>query len=194
MRLLPALLALAFAAPAAAQTVEDGFKAYDAGDYKTAKAILLPLAEAGDPRAMNLIGRMHELGKGYPKNPQQACDWFEKAAESGYVSAQVNLSLCYEKGTGRPIDVERAISWTEKAAAQGDVECQIDLIRLYHQKNPDKAKEWGQRAANKGSVAARLMLEAYHLGYTGPRPTRLQKYCFIVMVSVMNKPRNYCDF
>jgi hypothetical protein len=46
------VLALGLAAPAVAQTAEDGYAAYDAGDYAKARTILLPLAEAGDPKAM----------------------------------------------------------------------------------------------------------------------------------------------
>lgn len=193
MRLLPAFLTLALAAPAAAQTAEDGFKAYDAGDYKTAKAILLPLAEAGDPRAMNRIGRMHKQGNEFPADPVLACDWYEKAAELGYVGGQNNLAICYQKGIGRNTDIDKAIFWTERAAEQGSVDNQVELIRLYFDRDRGKAKYWGQKAANAGSITARFLMDEYKITYSGPRPTRFEKYCYILMIGILKKPRDYCD-
>ncbi len=187
------LLILSFAPPVSAQTVEDGFAAYDAGDYEKAKAILLPLAEAGDPRAMNAVGLLYSDGKAYPTNPTTACDWYEQSAQEGYSSAQANFASCFIRGQGRPQDREKASFWAEQAARQGNVESQVDLVHLYHQENPQKAQEWGQKAADAGSVTARLLMEEYGLRYSGPRPTRIQVYCYGMMVGLLKKPRNYCD-
>ncbi len=188
------LLSLSFAPSAVAQTVEDGFAAHDAGDYEKAKSILLPLAEAGDPRAMNRIGLMHDFGKGFPKAPATACDWYEKAAELNYRNSQSNLGVCFDEGIGRPRDAEKAIYWLTKAAEQNYTDAQVVLIRLLHQRDPRKAREWGQQAANAGSVPGRLLMEDYGLEYSGPRPGRYQKYCFILMVWLIKKPWGFCDY
>jgi TPR repeat protein len=188
------ILALCLAAPARAQTAEEGYAAYDAGDYAKAKTILLPLAEAGDPKAMNRIGYMYRKGKGFPKNPTLGCDWYEKAAKAGFHQAQSNLSICFHYGEGRPKDIDKAIFWSTQAAEQGNIDSQVALVRLLHDRDPQKAREWGQKAANAGSVAARLMMEDYGLTYSGPRPSRYQKYCFILMVGLLKKPWDYCDY
>jgi TPR repeat protein len=193
-RVLPVLiLALGLAAPAHAQTVEEGYAAYDAGDYAKARTILLPLAEAGDPKAMNRIGLMYDFGKGFPKNPTLGCDWYEKAANAGYARAQSNLSLCYKEGSGRPKDIDLDIHWNEMAAEQGDLDCQIDLIKLYHKRNPERARYWGQKTADRNSVIGRLVMDGLGIPYTGPKPSRLESYCFLVMIDFFGKKDDYCD-
>lgn len=182
MRLLPALFALALAAPAPAQTVEDGFKAYDAGDYETAKSIFLPLAEAGDPRAMNTVGLMFAYGRGVEFSAATACDWFERAAELGHSRAQSNIASCFEYGRGRPQIASEAVRWATFSAEQGNVTAQVALVRLLHLDAPEDARKWGQKAADAGSVPARLMMEKFGLAYSGARPSRYQKYCFSLKV------------
>jgi TPR repeat protein len=193
-RVLPVLiLALGLAAPAVAQTAEEGYAAYDAGDYAKARTILLPLAEAGDPKAMNRIGYMHDLGKGFPKNPTTACDWYEKAANAGYARAQNNLGLCYKEGSGREKNIDSAIHWIEMAAEQGDLDCQIDLVRLYYKRNPERARYWGQKTADRNSVIGRLVMDGLGIPYAGPKPSRIESYCFLVMIDFIGKQDDYCD-
>jgi len=186
-------LAACLASPAVAQTVEEGFAAYDAGDYAKARSILLPLAEAGVPKAMNKIGRMHDAGKGFPRNPTIACDWYEKGALKGYAGAQNNLNICFETGQGRPVDLDKSIYWAEAAASQGILNSQIYLIKVYHKIDPEKARYWGQKTADAKSVIGRLRMEAYGIPYKGPRVSRLENYCFLVMIDWFGKPDDYCD-
>ncbi|WP_135079241.1 sel1 repeat family protein [Terasakiella sp. SH-1] len=93
MRFVLFILVILFTLPAYAQTVEDGYKAYDVGDYETAKSIMLLLAEQGNPKAMNAMGNFYSEGKAFPENAKIACDWYEKAANKEYASAQNNLGL-----------------------------------------------------------------------------------------------------
>jgi TPR repeat protein len=187
------ILALGLTAPAVAQTAEEGYAAYDAGDYAKARTILLPLAEAGDPKAMNRIGYMYRKGKGSSQNPTMACDWYEKAARAGFVRAQRNLGICYKEGSGREKNIDSAIHWMEKAAEQGDLDCQIDLIKLYHKRNPERARYWGQKTADRNSVIGRLVMDGLGIPYTGPKPSRLESYCFLVMIDFLGKKDDYCD-
>ena len=84
--------------------VEQGVAFYDNEDFPKAKDILLPLAEAGHPKAMHFIGRMHEGTNVFPNNPVLECNWYERAANSGYPSSMYNMSICYD-GNGRPDDI-----------------------------------------------------------------------------------------
>jgi len=71
------------AAYAAEATADDGWAAYQAGDYDKAKAISEPLAAKGDSEAMVTLSFMHQHGKGYPKSEEERCKWLKKAEEAG---------------------------------------------------------------------------------------------------------------
>jgi len=195
MKRLPAALALllSIAGIAQAQTVEDGYAAYKSGNYASAKIILMPLAEAGDAKAMNLVGRMLENGWGFPKDWAGACDWYEKSANAGYLSAMQNISICYENGVGRKKNMKRSIYWAEQAADHGDPDSAISLIRLYLNVDRDRAILWGQKAVDQGSALARAAMWGYDLPHTGPQASISDIVCSYVMIGMFGKDWNYCD-
>ena len=51
---------------------------------------------------------MHEFGKGVSKDYEKAIDWYTKAAEMGFHSAQYNLGMKYALGQGVPLDNVKA--------------------------------------------------------------------------------------
>ncbi|SBW12818.1 putative Sel1 repeat protein [uncultured Alphaproteobacteria bacterium] len=194
MRLPLAALCLALSfAPAAAQTVEDGFEAYDAGDYATAKTILLPLAEAGDAQAMNLVGYMYDLGKGFPKDVSIACDWYEKSALEDYAGGQSNLSLCFREGSGRSKDLEAALRWEIKAAENGHLESQISLIRHYKDRDLEKTRYWVRKALLSGTTISRVAAWYAHVEHEGPSASLLDKACIVVVNGILRRPWRACD-
>jgi len=141
--------------------VDIGVKAYDDGDYEQAKTILLPLAEAEHPKAMNMVGLMTKFGNGFTPNLEVACNWYEKSATAGYPSAMYNMSICYD-GFGRPDDSKQDRLWLLKAADAGHIPAMINLAS----RAPDKGKEylyWNHRAIDQGSVFAKvgLWLDGY---------------------------------
>ncbi|SBW12817.1 exported hypothetical protein [uncultured Alphaproteobacteria bacterium] len=194
MRLPLAALCLALSfAPAAAQTVEDGFEAYDAGDYATAKTILLPLAEAGDARAMNRIGYMYDFGKGFPEDPTAACDWYEKAAELGYAQAQSNLGLCFRDGTGRNKDLDTALRWEVEAATNGHRESQMSLVVFYKTRNLGEAQRWARALYATNTTAGRVSAWYARLSPEGESATVFDKWCFTILTVALKRPLNACD-
>jgi len=40
-------------------------KSYDDGDYEATKKLRAPLSHEGHPKAINMIGLMHEFGRGF---------------------------------------------------------------------------------------------------------------------------------
>ena len=76
-----------------ADKLEEGVKAYAAGDYDAAVKILRPLADQGDVGAQFNLGIAYEMGHGVPKNNKEAVMWFRKAAEQGYARAQYKLGV-----------------------------------------------------------------------------------------------------
>ena len=120
MRLLMSLLVLFLctASPLSADPYQDGDAAHSRGDYATAMRLLRPLAEQGNGRAQILVGMMHELGQGVPKNGAAAAEWYRRAADRGYPSAQGNLGALYAQGLGVPRDYVQAYKWWTLAAAR----------------------------------------------------------------------------
>ena len=137
--------------------VERGVEAFDAGDYATAKAILLPLAQAGHPKAMNMIGLMHDGTDVFPNDPKQECDWYERAAEAGYSSGMYNLSICYNHGRGREQNHGLMLHWRKLAADHGSTNAMINLASLDTRQGPDY-RHWMNKAAEHGSRYAPVSL------------------------------------
>ncbi len=146
------------AAPVQAQTAVDGYKAYDAGDYETAKSIILPLVEQGDPIAMNAMGNFYSEGKAYTENPTVACNWYEKAAKADYPAAQYNFSNCFHEWGGREKSIKTYLFWLRKAAEQSYLYAQLKLMFWYMDTNRDLAKKWGEKAALQDNAVAKVAL------------------------------------
>lgn len=193
MKIILFLFCVLVVTPVYAQTVDEGYAAYDAGDYDKAKQIFHRLAERGDARAMNAIGLLYEWGKAYPVNLKLSCDWYEKAAQKGYVSGQHNLSTCYQYGTGRRISYKKMIYWAEKAAEQDHLGSIIALMMFYANKNERLSKKWGQQAIDLGSAYAHVAM--WDMGYEldGPEPTFKQIVCVYFMNVLLGRDTNSCN-
>src|SRR5690606_13535707 len=112
--------------------IEEGRAALEGGDYETALSHLLPLAQAGDPRAQFYLGRMNEDGFGVPRNEAEAALWFQKSAEKGHAGAQFKLGRMYETGVGVLPDVNKAALWYRKAAESGHAQAQYFLAKYLY--------------------------------------------------------------
>lgn len=66
-------------AVAALEPIENGWAAYNAGDYQSAYRILLAHANLENAQAQTRIGVMYRDGKGVAQSDQQAGEWFERA-------------------------------------------------------------------------------------------------------------------
>jgi TPR repeat protein len=59
---------------------DEGFAAYQRGDYINAYRIWLPLAQRGDARAQGALGALYADGRGVPQDFIQAHVWLNLAA------------------------------------------------------------------------------------------------------------------
>lgn len=84
--LLAAALLAVVTAPAAADYYE-AVTAYETGNYAAARTELEPLAEAGDPRAQLLLGRMYAAGQGVLQDYVRAHVLYNLAAAQGMTGA-----------------------------------------------------------------------------------------------------------
>ena len=143
-------VALALAAPVAAQDFDAGLEAYKRGDYAAALREWRPLAEQGHAQAQFNLGYIYDLGLGVAQDYAEAAKWFRKAAgqgvpldyaealklfrkaaDQGNAVAQVNLGGLYFGGLGVPLDYAEAAKWFRKAADQGEAKALVVLGGLY---------------------------------------------------------------
>lgn len=113
---------------------------------------VLTKAKAGDVQAQVRIANAYRIGKGAPRDPQQALKWYRSAAEKGDAEAQTTVATTYL--TQRKFD--EAFPWYEKAAAQGQPFATHTLGYLYEngsgvEKDMKKAVDLYQKSAELGS-------------------------------------------
>ena len=106
---------------------------------------------------------MYEYGHGVSQDYIVAAEWYRKAAEQGYDTAQFNLGNMYSWGKGVPQDYAEAIKWYRKAAEQGFADAQLNLGNMYYNgkgvpKNYTEAVKWYRKAEEQGNDIARYIL------------------------------------
>ncbi len=80
--------------------IQEGIEALNNGDYLEARKHFLPLAEAGDDKAMITIGLMYHQGQGVKQDYNQAMDWYIKAFKKDNGDAYSNIGVMYRDGFG----------------------------------------------------------------------------------------------
>ncbi len=161
---LTMLALMGFALPNPAKAgFEEGVKAYEAKDYKTALDEWLPLAKANDPAAMRNVGHLYRRGLGTQQDFKKALTWYKRAATMGFDRAQANVAGMYLNGEGVERDFLQAASWFAKAAEQGHVLARYNLGLMFEtglgvSKNLDKAKALFELAAGDGHPQAKERL------------------------------------
>ncbi len=108
----------------------DGWTALARGDYARAAALLAPLAQRGQPRAMTALGYMYDNGFGVPQSYDAAAELYIAAAEHGDPAAQHLLGLSYDKGHGVDQDVVLAYKWLSLAAAAASQRQREPYLRI----------------------------------------------------------------
>lgn len=144
----------------------------DSGERKT--RWLLKAAKAGHTLAMIEVGNEYERhtdwGTGLPVSivgePEEALEWYQRAADKGDATGMYLLGRHYEEGKGVKQDTKQAISWYRKAAKQHNTRAMNALGRLYWQgqlikQDTPKAFKWYHQSADWGNANA--MVELSHL-------------------------------
>lgn len=120
---LPVLTLLLFPWLAAGGEIEDGYGAYQKGDYSTAFKLLRPAATDDRPQLQNLVALMYYLGQGTEADPVAAHDLFHTAAMNGSIAARRNLGILHTFGAaGVDINFEEARIWFATVQATGHEE------------------------------------------------------------------------
>jgi hypothetical protein len=100
--------------------LDEGEKAFHAGNYTLAMARLRPFAERGGARAQWYLGSMYNGGRGVKQDSREAIRWYLMSAEQGDADGQSHVGYAYEQGLGVARDEKLAAQWYAKAADQDD--------------------------------------------------------------------------
>ena len=128
----------------------------------------------GDADAMYRMGDIYQYGfpqLGIPVYYQQAAEWYERAANKGYMVAQTSLGILYYLGLGVPKNYTKAAEWYKKAAEQGDASAMYNLAGCYMlgrgvKQNDELAAKYNQKAANMDMSEAQAELAGmYYRGW-----------------------------
>ena len=135
-------------------------------------AYLKKAADAGMAGAASLVGSMYYHGEGIGKNPAEAFKYFEKAAELKDPAGMEGLADCYRTGVGTGVFQERAFNLYAELKDPSPRVMYI-LGSYYNEgistaKDPKKAAELFEKAAEKGNVFAQAVLGIAH--YEGSAP------------------------
>jgi TPR repeat protein/uncharacterized protein (UPF0335 family) len=153
-------------------------------------------AQQGDPLAMyNLALHYRDGTNDVKRDVVQAAEWFAKSAESGSVSAMVELGDALINGRGQAQNPRRGIEWLQRAADAGSVRAKFLLAMTYYKgkicscggenspnsqrKDPDLALLWFGRVAETGdsdaeAILARIMENG--IGLLNPQPEIAERY------------------
>ena len=107
-------------APARANSLSEGERAYARQDYARAAALLSREAEKGRATAQAYLGYMYSYGLGLPQDYIEAARWLRRAADQGEPTAQYLLGLAYDKGHGVKQDFVEAEALLDLAVAHAD--------------------------------------------------------------------------
>ena len=87
-----------------AETVENGFEAYERGDFPNAVRMFRLVSEQGDSSAQYNLGMMYMEGEGVPQENIYAHVWFNIAASNGSDMGAGNRNIVVERMTKDQIE------------------------------------------------------------------------------------------
>ncbi len=121
------------------------------------------LAKQGRVFEQNQLGMVSMLAIGQGYDPAEALMWFQRAAQSAYAPAEVNLAVMYINGWGVGQNYGIALHWLHRAADQGDGRAYYNLGILYLQgngvpKDAAEAVKYFQKGAEAGDSSAETNL------------------------------------
>lgn len=153
---------LLFAAMATGADLQKGLAALETGDYETALAECLPLAEDGDADAQFCVGKMYANGFGVAMDDAQALKWYGLAATAGQPKALYNLGIMHANGWGVDMNDEKAVEFYTQAAEKGHTCAQRSLAYVVGRgigidENAIESYTWYYIAAELGDTESHSM-------------------------------------
>ncbi|MGE5368696.1 MAG: peptidoglycan-binding protein [Chloroflexota bacterium] len=144
--------------------------------------VIRVLAEQGNPAAQFELAVRSAEGRGVPRDPKLAAQWFEKAAAQGLAPAQYRLGSLYEKGVGVERDHARARKLYLSAAGAGNARAMHNLAVMLAEGGdggkPDYAgaSEWFRKAGELGVRDSQFNLAILYARGLGVSQSLVQSY------------------
>ncbi len=203
MRLISIALLVALSAPmsAVAAPSEDEIAAarlaYIDGDYDAALVVIRQAADAGNGKALNILGAAYEDGRGVPQNTTKAIELFEQAAKAGEVRANYNLGSLFALGSsGAPQDRARARLEFTSAADQGYGPAMTALGQLDETAEPpnhESAVDWYEKGHNDGDVVGTTNLAHTYVKGRGRDESWIRARVLYTDAAARGYPRAFND-
>lgn len=159
----PAWAQSAGSTTAQASPNEAASRAFNLGDYQTARQLWEQQAAANDPEAINNLGILYQKGIGVEQDVEKAQSLYLRAANLGFTNAQVNLGNLYFNSEGVDENLKEAARWYTAAARGGHLRAQYYLAQMYdHGDGVDEdhstALKWYVSAADGGLPEAKYVV------------------------------------
>lgn len=180
------------------QAKTDGWKEFQAGNYKAAHSIWQPAASQGDGDAALGMAILYENGLGTPKDIKRSVHWYQIAADSGLPEAQHDLGIKYFSGSGVKQDNNKAFNLWKAAAESGLGSAQAKLAYLYTQgvgtkRNYKEAVRWYRQAIKQNNGEAMYNMSLLYQNGTGVRQEKHQFQHWLRQAAVYDHPRAQYD-
>ncbi len=123
----------------------------------------LEKASTIDPDSALALNQLGILAEQVDNSPVEAAGFYERAAESGFAAAAVNLARLYRSGKGVVADSGRALALYKTAAEQDYAPAYGPIGAMYFNgegtnRDDRAAAEWLEQAVENGSSEAALFL------------------------------------
>ena len=150
------------AAPAAAPEGSNAdlvYGAYQRGQYKTTFDLASVRAQAGDVKAMTMLGVLYYNALGVKRDYAKASEWYKRASDGGDREAMFELAMMRLSGRGGPVDKQEAIKLLASSAKLGEPKAAYNLALLYLDgqtlpQDVKRAAELLRTAADAGNAEA----------------------------------------
>jgi len=148
------------------------YGAYQRGEYRTARDLAVPRAQAGDPKAMTMLGELYSNALGVKLDEAKAVDWYRRASDAGDREAMFALAMMRIAGRGGPADRQEAVKLLASSAKLGEPKAAYNLALLYldGQTLPQdlrRSAELLRMAADAGNSEAQYALATFYKEGTG---------------------------
>lgn len=140
-RFLSIIVFSSFMVQGAFADVEKGRQLMEQSRFQEAMAEFLPLAQAGNADAEELIGVMYAMGLGVERDDRRAFEWYLRASMKAHPGAQSGIAWYYEVGRGVGVDLVRAYMWYVLSAIGGDPDAAISQEEVIKKMTKEQVRE-----------------------------------------------------
>ena len=145
--------------------------------------LMLPRAEAGDPRAQTLVGMVYSRGLEIPADSAKAIHWLTPAAESGNEQAMFILGGEYLKqyiADGSREAAEQGAKYMQPLADRGNREAELIIGKLYYKlEEYGKALPYLEKTAAAGYAESQLNLGLMYVFGNGVQQDLVKALTFL---------------